>query len=149
MRPVVVLARAVDAGEGFFVEEAGEAVLVGDAAEGFHREHLVIVGEIGVFIDRGDFVLRRCDFVVAGLDGNAELVEFMFGFQHAGQNAFRDAAEIMVFHFLALGRLGAEERAAGVDQVGAGVVEIFVDEEVFLLRTDGGEDFFAKSCRRA
>ena len=43
-------------------------------------------------------------------------------------------AEIMVFQFLALGRLGAEERTAAVDEVGSGVVEVLVDEEVFLFR---------------
>ena len=41
---------------------------------------------------------------------------------------------------LALGRLGAEEGAAGVDQVGPGQVEVLVDQEVFLLGADGGED---------
>ena len=35
-RPVDVLARAVDAGEGLFVQQAGHAVLLGHAGQGLH-----------------------------------------------------------------------------------------------------------------
>ena len=59
---------------------------------------------------------------------------------HARQHALGDGAEVLVFQLLALGRRGAEERAAAVDQVRAGVVEVLVDQEVFLLGADGGED---------
>ena len=42
-------------------------------------------------------------------------------------------AEVVVLELLALGRLGAEERAAGVQQVGPRVEEVLVDQEVLLL----------------
>ncbi len=139
-RPVVVLTGAVDAGKGFFVEEADEAVLVGDAAHDLHDHVLVIGGEVAVFEERGEFVLAGGDFVVAGFDGDAELDEFVFAVGHEGQDAFGDDAEIVVFQFLALWRRCAEEGAAAGDQVGTGVVEVLVDEEIFLLGADGGED---------
>ncbi len=60
---------------------------------------------------------------------------------HARQHAFRNGAEVLILQLLALGRLGPEERPPAVQEVGAGVEEVLVDEEVFLLRADGGEHF--------
>ena len=42
-------------------------------------------------------------------------------------------AEVVVVELLTLGRLGPEQRAAGVDQVGPGQEEVPVDQEVLLL----------------
>ena len=99
--------------------------------------------------DRGDLVLRRGDLVMPGLDRHAELVQLHLGLEHAGKDALGDGAEVVVFHLLALGRLGAEEGAAGVDEVGAGEVEILVDQEVFLLGAAGGGDACRRRSRRA
>src|SRR4051812_44246025 len=49
-------------------------------------------------------------------------------------------AEILVLQFLPLGRRRAEQRSASRDQVGAQVVEVLVDQEVFLFGADGRED---------
>jgi len=77
---------------------------------------------------------------VARLHGHAELEEFALGFQHAGKNTLGDDAEVLVFKLLALGRLGAEERAPAVHEVGARKEEVAVDEEVFLFGAGGGGD---------
>ena len=83
------------------------------------------------------------------LTGTPSLDSSRLDIGHARQHALGDDAEVLVFQFLALGRLGAEEGAAGGDQVGAGEVEVLVDQEVFLLGADGGEDVVDVSCRRA
>ena len=103
-------------------------------------QHLVVGREVRVLEDRRDLVLARGHLVVPRLDRHAELEQLGLGVGHARQHALGDRAEVLVFQLLALGRLGAEERAAGVDQVGPGVEEVLVDQEVFLLRADGGED---------
>ena len=105
-----------------------------------HDHLLMIGGHVGVFVDRGDFVLGRSDFVVPRLDRHAQLEQLALGFQHAGQHALGNRAEVVVFEFLALGRLGAVQRAAGGDQVGPGEVEVAVDQEVFLLGAGRGRD---------
>ena len=51
-RPVDVLARAVDAGEGLLVQQAGHAVLLRHAAERDHDELLVVGGDVGRLEDR-------------------------------------------------------------------------------------------------
>ena len=138
--PVQVLARAVDAGERLLVQQAREAVLRRHPPQHLHRHHLVIGGDVGVLEDRRDFVLARRDLVVARLDRHADLVQLALDFDHEGQHALGDGAEVVVLHLLALRRLGAEERAAGVDQVGPVEIELLVDQEVFLLGAAGGRD---------
>ena len=125
---------------GFSCSRQRQAVLVGDPPHDLHDQHAVVGGEVGVLEDRGDLVLAGGDLVVPRLDRHAELEQLGLGLGHAGQDALGDGAEVLVFQLLALGRLGAEERPAGVDQVGPGVVEVLVDQEVFLLGADGGED---------
>jgi hypothetical protein len=96
--------------------------------------------DVGVLEDRRDLVLARRHFVVAGLDRDADLEELGFAFHHAGEDAIGDRAEVLVLELLALGRLGAEQGTAGVDQVGACVIEVGVDQEIFLLGAAGRGD---------
>ncbi len=109
---------------------------------------LVVGGEVGVLEDRRDLVLAGGDLVVPGLDRHAQLEQLRLEVGHAGDDALGDGAEVLVLQLLALGRRGAEEGAAGVDQVGPRVVEVLVDQEVFLLRADGGEDLAGRRCCR-
>ena len=100
----------------------------------------MVGGDVGVLEQRGDLVLRRRDLVVPGLDRDAELVQLHLGLEHAGEDPLGDRPEVVVFHLLALRRLGAEEGPAGVHQVGPGEVEVLVDQEVFLLGAAGRVD---------
>ena len=135
-----MLARAVDAREGLLVQEELQPVAAGHALHGFHDEHVVVGGDVGVLEDRRDFVLRRGDFVVPCLDGNAELVELKLGFHHTGEDALGNRAEVVVFHLLALRRLGSEEGAAGVEQVGTLEIEVLINQKVLLLGAAGRGD---------
>ena len=105
-----------------------------------HRQVLVIGGQVGVLEDRGDLVLAGGDLVVAGLDRDAELEQLVLGVGHAGQHAGRGSLpKYWSSSSCPLGGRGAEQGAAGGDQVGPEVVEVLVDQEVFLLRPDGRE----------
>ncbi len=139
-RPVVVLARAVDAGEGLLVQEADEPVLARHLLHDLHRQLLVVGADVRVLEDRRDLVLAGSDLVVPGLDRHAELRQLVLEVHDAGEHALRDRAEVVVVQLVALGRVRAEEGAAGQDQVGTRVVVLLVHEEVLLLGTDRGED---------
>ena len=139
--PVVVFAAAVDAGEGFFVEEDAEAVLAGHALHQGHQEHVVVDGEVGVLEDGGHFKLVRGDLVVAGFAGDAEFEGLDFEVLHEGGDALRDGAEVVVVHLLVLGGIVAHEGAAGQQEVGTGAEEALVDEEVLLLPAEVGGHF--------
>ena len=78
-RPVVVLARAVDAGERLLVQQAHEAVAARDVLQDLHRQLLVVGADVRVLEDRRELVLVRRDLVVAGLDRHAELGQLALG----------------------------------------------------------------------
>ena len=78
--------------------------------------------------------------VVLGLGHDAELPQLLVQLLHKGLHARLDGAEIVIVQLLALGRAGAVEGAARVDQVLALFIDAFVDEKVFLLGADGGAD---------
>ena len=132
-RPVHVLARAIDAGEGLFVEQADEAMLERRALHDRHHELLVIGGHVGGFEVGRDLELPRRDLVVVGLGGDAELEQLVFEGLHEDLDAPGDGPEVVIVELLALGRRRAEERASGEEQVGAAVGEVRVDQEVLLL----------------
>ncbi|MPM33496.1 hypothetical protein SDC9_80072 [bioreactor metagenome] len=139
--PVVVLAAAVNAGKGLFVQQADQTVLFGYALHNLHGQLVVIRGDIGRRKDRGQLVLRGRNFVMLGLGQYAKLPELCIEVFHKGLYARFDGTEVMVFQFLPLGGAGAVERAAGKYQIRAAVEHRLIDEEILLLGADGGNDF--------
>jgi hypothetical protein len=77
---------------------------------------------------------------VARLDRHAEARELELAVHHVGEHALGDRPEVVVVELVPLRGLGAEERPARVDQVGALEVVLLVDQEVLLLGPDGRED---------
>jgi hypothetical protein len=138
-RPVVVLARAVDARERLLVQQADQPVAPRDVLQQLHRQLLVVAADVGVLEDRRDLVLVGRDLVVARLDRHAELGQLALGLHHAREDPLRDRAEVVLVELVALGRLGPEQRAPGRHEVRPLVVVLLVDEEVLLLRADGRE----------
>ena len=131
--PVVVLTGAVDAGKGLLMEQTAEAMLARHVAHERHDKHIVVDGQVTLFVDRGEFELVRGDLVVTCLDRDAEFQRLDFQLLHEGCHALRYGAEVVVLHLLVLCRVVPHERAARQKQVGACGIEAFVDEEVFLL----------------
>ena len=76
---------------------------------------------------------------MAGLRGNAKAPESFLNIRHEGQNARRDAAEVMVFQLLMLRRRRTVQRAARLQQVRPLQVEFLINKEVFLF--DAQRDF--------
>jgi hypothetical protein len=132
-RPVQVLARAVDAGEGLLVQQAGQAVLLGDALSVIMMICWWSAATLAFSYTGASSYWPGGHFVVAGLDRHAQLEQLALRVQHAGEHALGNRAEVLVLELLALGRLGAEQRAAAEGQVGAGEEEVAVDQEVLLL----------------
>ena len=134
-RPVDVLAGSVDAGKRLLVEQAGHAVLLGDAGQRLHDRLLMVGRDVRVFVERRDLVLTGSHLIVPGLHRHAELEEISLGLEHAGEHPLGDGPEILVLKLLPLRRLGTEQRPPGHHEVGAGKKEVAVDEKVFLLRS--------------
>ena len=138
--PVIVFAGTVDAGKGFFMDEARKVVLLRDGLHDLHRQLVLVGADVGIRVDGRHLMLRRRDFVVLGLRVDAEFPQFHVEVCHEGFDRRLDGAEIVVLHLLALRGLGAEKGASGGDEVFPLVEEVAVDEEVLLLAADGGTD---------
>ena len=70
--PVVVLAAAVDACEGFLVQETAEAMLASHFLHQAHDEHVVVHGEVRLLEDGSQLELVGRYLVVACLAGDSE-----------------------------------------------------------------------------
>ena len=116
-RPVNVLARAVDAREGLFVQQAHKVVALGDLFHRLHDELVLVARGVGVGVDGGHLVLAGRDLVVLGLGEYAELPQLLVQLLHVSAHARAEGAEVVVVQLLTLGRLCAEERAAAQLQI--------------------------------
>ena len=138
--PVVVLARAVDALEGFrlLMEQYTETVTAGYLFHQAHEQHVLVVGKIAFTEDGSTLKLVGSHLVVASLHRDAETVSLNLKIFHEGLYAGGNLTEIMVVHLLVLGRSVAQQRAAAGDEVGTRGVEPVVHEEVLLLPAEVG-----------
>ena len=133
-RPVHVLARAVETGEGLLMKQADEAVLQGGGLHRRHHQLLMIGCDVRSLEVRRQFELPWRDLVVMSLGRDAEPEELVFKGLHEDLNALRNRAEVVVIEFLALGRWRTEECTSGEKEVGSAVREMGVDEKILLLR---------------
>ena len=139
-RPVVVLAAAVDAGKRLFMQQAYKTVLFRHALHDLHGELVMIGRHVGCRKDRRQLMLPRRNLIVLRLGKDAQLPELLVEIVHKGGDLRHDRAEIVIVHFLPLGRHCAEQRPSGKFQVGTAVVHLARDQKVFLLGTDVARD---------
>ena len=107
-RPVDVFARTIDSRKRLLVQQTYEAVLISHLFQNRHDQLLVIRCNVGGFKQGRNFKLARCNFIVACLGRNTQLVQFTVHVAHESQHALRDYTEIVVFKFLSLRRLRTE-----------------------------------------
>ena len=136
--PVVVLAGTVNALERLFVLQADQAVLIGNLLHHFHGQKVVVDGNVSGIVNGGELMLAGGNFVVLGLCGDAQLPQLGVQILHKVGDNGADHTKVVLFQFLALGRCRAKQGAAGQNQVQALVAILFADQEVLLLRANGG-----------
>ena len=116
-RPIIVLARTVDASKWFFMQQTLKSVLPGNGPQDMHRCHLVINSDIGIFEGRGKFVLARRHFIVPRFDWDSKFKQTLFAFGHICQNRFRNCTKVVIFQLLTLGRLSADESSPADNKI--------------------------------
>ena len=136
-RPVVVFARTIHAVKRLFMQQADQPVAIGDLLHDFHGQLVVIRRDVCRRKNRRHLMLAGRNLVVLGLGIDAQLPEFLVQIGHKRLDARTDRTEIVILHFLSLRAHRAEERASGQNQIGALLVILFIDQEIFLLRADG------------
>ena len=144
-RPVVVLAAAVDAREGLFMQQAHQPVTGGDLLQHFHGELVFVAGGVRVGVDGSQLMLGGCDLVVLGLGQHTQLPQLLVQLAHERGHTRLDGSVIVVVQFLPLCRTRTEQRAPAELQILALVVHFLVDEEILLLGTDLRKDMLCLS----
>ncbi len=135
-RPIAMLARAVDAGKGLFVQERLQVMAQCNAAQRRHHQLVVIDGDVGLLVARRHLELARRHFVVSRDDRHAELVELVLDFGDARLDALGYTAEVVILELLSARRRRAEKGAPSHHEVGAHCEVRAIDEEVLLFRTE-------------
>ena len=131
--PVVMLARAVDAGKRLLVEQHAEAVLARHLLHERHEQHVVVYGKVALFVYRGKLKLVGGHLVVARLARYGELQRLYLEVFHEGLHAVWYGAEVVVVHLLVLCALVTHQCPAREHKVRAGRIEPLVNQEVLLL----------------
>ena len=134
--PVVVLTRAIDAVERFLVEQDAEPVVAGHPLHERHEEHVVIDGEVALLVDRGEFELVGSDLIVTRLTRDGQFERLYLQILHKRLYTVGNRAEVVVVHLLVFRAFMAHQCASCHEQVGAGRVKAFIDEEVLLFPTE-------------
>lgn len=137
-RPVVVFAAAVDAGKGFFVQQAGQSVIVRDLFQRFHDELILVCGDVCGAENGSQLVLRGRDLVVLCFGGDSEFPQLLVEFRHKVAYPVLYRGVILVVFLLSFGRHGSEQRSPREFEVVAAVVVPLVDEKIFLFAAHVG-----------
>ena len=141
-RPVIVLARAVYSLEGLFVEQDTESVRTRHFPHQRHDKHVMVDSQIAFLEDGSQLELVRGHLIVAGLYRDAQFKRLDFQVLHEGCHACRDGSEVVVLELLVFRSLVSHKRPAGKQQVGAGGIQSFVYQEVFLFPSQIGHHLF-------
>ena len=99
--PVVVLARAVDVGEGLLLEEAGEVVARGDLLAQLHDDQVLVHLLRHAAKVRGHLVLVGGNLPVARLERDAEAEGLLLDVLDAVLRVGVEGREVVVAHLLA------------------------------------------------
>ena len=104
----------------------------------FHGELVVVYSYVGCLINRSKLVLCRSHLIVFGFGGNAQFPQFFIQIMHISGYSRFQSTEIVILHFLTLGRLCTKQGSSGKNEIFSLLVQLFIYQEVFLLRTNGG-----------
>ena len=134
-----MLAAAVDAGKGFLVKQAYHAVFQGGVAQDLHHQLVVIRGGVGVGIHAGQLILAGSHLFVLRLGEHPQPPKLIVHIPHKVHHPGGDGAEVVILQLLALGGGRPQQGAGAEPKIRPQIKERFVHQEVFLLRSRGGD----------
>ena len=137
-RPVVMFTGSIDTGEWFLMKQAYQTLLSSNSLQCLHHNLVVVSCYIGFCIDGSKLMLGRSYFVMLGFCRNTHFPELFVDLSHVTADSLTQSSKIMVVKFLSLWRHSAEQGTAGIDQVFSLKIFFTVNQEIFLLSTDGG-----------
>ena len=140
--PVVVLTGTVNSCKRFLMKQAAHTMTACYFLEDTHHDLVVVCSDIYRCIDRSQLMLCRSNFIVLRLRSYTEFPALFIYFFHIGRNSLTNRTEIVVIHLLSFRRHGAEKSSSCVDQVFSLEPFLLVNQEIFLLSSNGRSYFF-------
>ena len=107
----------------------------------FHRGHqqlIMIDGQIRLFENGSTFELIGSHLVMTGLDRDSQAMTFVFQFLHECRHPRRDGTEILILQLLIFRGRMPHQRTTAQFQVGTGIVQSLIHQEIFLLPSQRG-----------
>ena len=135
-----MLAAAVDAVKGFFMQQANKTMTQSYTFHELHHQLVMVRCYVGSGEDRCQLVLCRSNLVMLGLGEYAQLPQLIVQILHEGKNSLLDNTEVVVVQLLATWRFRTEKGTAGVNQVFTFFPHFFIYEEIFLFRANSTVD---------
>ena len=136
--PVVVLARAVHALVGLFMQQTDQPVPLRHLFHHGHHQQVLIHCKIQRHKHGCQLMLPRRHLVVLGFGKHAKAPQFFVHLRHKFADAGFEGSEIMILQLLPFGRRRAEQRAPGIKQILAAAKKLRVGDKILLLSADGG-----------
>ena len=133
--PVVVFTASVDSLKWFLMKEANHVVLVGNFFHDLHGQLVVVNCNVCGIKYRSQLMLCRSNFVMFCFCRNTKFPELFVKIMHVSGNTWLQGSEVMIFHFLSFWCGSSQKCTSAEDQVFSLLIEIFVNQEVFLLRS--------------
>ena len=99
-RPVDMLARAIDTGKRFLMQQTDQSVPACHFFHEIHKNLVVVGGKVGPFKNRCKFILVRRHFVMTGGHRNTKFIRLFRNLEHEIQHPLLDGSEILVFELL-------------------------------------------------
>ena len=146
--PVIMFSGAVHTGKGLFMKQAMKAMLTSCLFQDLHYQLVLIHGHVCFCINGCQLMLCRSHFVMLCFCCNTKLPQLFVHILHKCCDSLTDGAEVMIIHFLTLGRHSSKKGTSCKDQVFSLQVFLFIYQEVFLLRSNGRSYLFRCSISK-
>ena len=143
--PVIVFTGTVNSCKRFLMKQAAHTMTAGNFFEDTHHDLIVICRNIYRCIDRCQLMLCRCYLIMLCLGCYTQFPALLVDFFHICGDSLTDSSKIMVIHLLSLRRHGTEKSSSCVNQIFSLEPFLLVNQEIFLLSSNGRSYFFG-SC---
>ena len=120
------------------MQQADKAMPARQVTHHIHGKHVMVAGDICLFIHGRKLELAGGHFVVPGFGGNTQSQQLFFHVLHEAHDTTGNGAKVMVFHFLTLGRRRTQQGTACQHEVGTQGRKVFIHQKILLFRAYHG-----------
>ena len=134
--PVVVFTGAIYACKWFLMKQATHTMAAGYFLQDAHHDLIMICCNIYRCIDRCQFMLCRCNFIMLCLCCHTKFPAFFIYFLHISRNSLTDSSKIMIIHLLTFRRHRTKQSSSCICKIFSLQPFFFIYKKIFLFSTN-------------